>query len=313
MGDNLVFILGNYKSGSTWLLKILSLHPEIRSLGETHIFNHIAAAQNFEECTHKLFHEVPWSNGGARRLLSYRFLNLSRPLLKKWRPDFAFEAHERPACLLDLSFREQRTLQRKLLALRTKEEYCRCFFEYLLACLQPPTYLLEKSTDAARYAPFIASVFPRAKFLIIYRDGRDVVVSSRFFTENHLKRNSWSLRRSIMKWRAEIEAQLQYRERFGIFTCSYEKLLENGKAVATELFEYLKLPRHEETIDAILARTTFKSLTGRNAGEEARDRFIRKGVSGDWQNHFTREDKKDFKELAGDLLIKLGYERDYNW
>lgn len=313
MSSNLVFILGNYKSGSTWLLKILSLHPEIRSMSETHIFNHIAAAQNFDDCTHKLFHEVPWSNGGTRRLLSYRFLNLTRPLLKKWRPDFAFDAHDRPASLLDLSFFEQLALQRGLRKLRTKEEYCRYFFQFLLERLQPRKYLLEKSTDAARYVPFIHSVFPHAKFLVIYRDGRDVVVSSRFFTENHLKRNSWSLQKSIMKWRGEIEAQLQYGESHRIFTCSYESLLENSKAVVTRLFEFLELPRDEATIDGILARTSFKSLTGRNAGEEARDRFIRKGVSGDWQNHFTAEDKKEFKELAGDLLLKLGYEKDHNW
>ena len=313
MSSNLIFILGNYKSGSTWLLKILSLHPDIRSLGETHIFNHVAAAQTLDDCTHKLFHEVPWSNGGTRRLVSYRFLHWSRPLLKKWRPDFAFDAHDRPASLLDLSLFEQLTLQRGLRSRLTKEEYCRHFFEFLGARLQPHQYLLEKSTDAARYVPFIHTVFPNAKLLVIYRDGRDVVVSSRFFTENHLKRDSWSLQKSIMKWRGEIEAQLQYAEPHRLFTCSYEQLLANGKAVVQRLFQHLELSAQDHLLDDILRRTSFKALTGRNAGEEARERFIRKGVSGDWQNHFNAEHKIIFKELAGDLLIKLGYEKDHNW
>ncbi|NUO80934.1 sulfotransferase [candidate division KSB1 bacterium] len=313
MSGNLVFILGNYKSGSTWLLKILSLHPEIRSLSETHIFHHVAAAQNFEDCTHKLFHEVPWSNGGTRQLLAYRLLRLSRPLVQRWRPDFALPSRDRPAGLPDLSWFEQRALQRNLKLMGTKEEYCRYFFQFLAERLQPRKYLLEKSTDATRYAPFIHSVFPQAKLLVIYRDGRDVVTSSRFFTENHLKRNSWSLPSSIMKWRSEIEAQLQYGESHGLFTCAYEDLLANSAVVVQRLFNFLALPQDDHLLTNILQRTSFKSMTGRNAGEEARDRFIRKGVSGDWQNHFTAEDKNTFKELAGDLLIKLGYEKDNNW
>lgn len=40
---------------------------------------------------------------------------------------------------------------------------------------------------------------------------------------------------------------------------------------------------------------------------------FRKGSIGDWRNHFTEEHKRVFKELAGDLLIDLGYERDNDW
>ena len=36
--SRLGFIVGHYKSGSTWLLNLLSLHPGIRGVGETHIF-----------------------------------------------------------------------------------------------------------------------------------------------------------------------------------------------------------------------------------------------------------------------------------
>jgi hypothetical protein len=313
MGDKLVFILGNYKSGSTWLLKILSLHPAIRSLSETHIFNHISTAKNFEDCTRKLFHEVPWSNGGPRRWFSHRVLELARPLLKPWRPAFAFSAAERPATLLDLNPLEQKKLRCALNRSATKEDYCRTFFRFLAERLRPRRYLLEKSTDAARYAPFIHGAFPEAKFLVIYRDGRDVAVSSRFFTENHLKRDSWSLQASILKWRAEIEAQQRYGEQYRLFTCAYEDLLENGAGVARRLFGFLELPAEEKLLQNILRRTSFKSLTGREAGSEARDRFIRKGVSGDWRNHFSVEDKNVFKELAGDLLLTLGYEKDHNW
>jgi len=40
---------------------------------------------------------------------------------------------------------------------------------------------------------------------------------------------------------------------------------------------------------------------------------FRSGKTGEWKKHFTPEHKKLFKDVAGDLLIKLGYEKDKGW
>ncbi len=40
---------------------------------------------------------------------------------------------------------------------------------------------------------------------------------------------------------------------------------------------------------------------------------FRKGTIGDWANHMAPEHKAAFKEIAGQLLIDLGYEADDNW
>ncbi|HEV2601553.1 MAG TPA: sulfotransferase domain-containing protein [Candidatus Babeliales bacterium] len=40
---------------------------------------------------------------------------------------------------------------------------------------------------------------------------------------------------------------------------------------------------------------------------------FRKGQIGSWKEHFTDEHKQLFKEIAGQLLIDLGYESDMNW
>jgi len=37
------------------------------------------------------------------------------------------------------------------------------------------------------------------------------------------------------------------------------------------------------------------------------------GTTGKWKKHFTEAHKRIFKDVAGDLLIKLGYEKDYDW
>lgn len=42
-------------------------------------------------------------------------------------------------------------------------------------------------------------------------------------------------------------------------------------------------------------------------------RTFRKGKIGDWQNWFNTQHKQVFKDLAGEALIKFGYENGYNW
>jgi hypothetical protein len=40
---------------------------------------------------------------------------------------------------------------------------------------------------------------------------------------------------------------------------------------------------------------------------------FRSGKAGGWRKQFSPENKQLFKEVAGDLLIQLGYERDHGW
>jgi hypothetical protein len=83
--------------------------------------------------------------------------------------------------------------------------------------------------------------------------------------------------------------------------------------VAKELFQFMGLPNDDQLINDLIERSSFKFYAGRDRGQEDRKRFYRKGVAGDWKNHFTEEDKRAFKALAGDMLIRLGYERDLSW
>jgi hypothetical protein len=58
---------------------------------------------------------------------------------------------------------------------------------------------------------------------------------------------------------------------------------------------------------------SFERQSGRKVGEENKKSFMRKGVIGDWRNHFTEEACKVFDQFAGNELIRLGYEKDNSW
>jgi len=61
-----------------------------------------------------------------------------------------------------------------------------------------------------------------------------------------------------------------------------------------------------------VSSASFEKLSrGRSRGQEDPTSFFRKGVAGEWRNVFTEEDGKIFEEEAGELLVRLGYEKDW--
>jgi hypothetical protein len=310
--SRLVFIVGHYKSGSTWLLNMLSLHPEIRGIQETHIFHHLRHAPDLRACTRVLYTSVPWSGGGLWRYPGNHGLkHLGRFLAG--RSSLALAARDRPITRLDLPLRQQLALHRRLASSSSAEQYCWRFFGFLFGHLQPRRYLLEKSPDHVRYIGDIVRVFPHAKLVAIHRDGRDVVISDRSFQRYYKHSPAWSLRKSILRWRDAIEAQSRARETADLHTLSYEGLMQNDRETLRALLDYLGLSADGDLLGDMIERSSFEFRSGRERGREAPSSFFRKGVIGDWRNHFGPQEKACFKELAGPCLIRSGYERDNEW
>jgi sulfotransferase family protein len=310
-GAGYAFIVGHRKSGSTWLLNLLSLHPDIRGVMETAVFNLAWSEPDPVRRTRRLLSESPWSRGGLKSFAVERLRGLA-PGARRAKPALALPPEDRPLLLSDLGLPGYFALRRELLGAADPEDYCRRLFGFLAARLRPPVYLLEKSPRNILHVDRIRALFPAAKLIAIHRDGRDVVVSDRFFTADYGGRQ-FSFEKGVRDWRVDMESQLRSLDRGDLFTCSYEELLEDGRRVVAELLAFLGLPAGEEIVGDLLERSSFRFYTGRQPGEEDRRRFYRKGVAGDWKNHFSEEQKAAFKQLAGDTLIALGYERDLTW
>lgn len=67
----------------------------------------------------------------------------------------------------------------------------------------------------------------------------------------------------------------------------------------------------QPVLNQILADHSFTKHASK--GESGRGQKYRKGVAGDWRNHFTPRLRSAFKERYGNLLLQLGYEEDLNW
>jgi sulfotransferase 6B1 len=77
------------------------------------------------------------------------------------------------------------------------------------------------------------------------------------------------------------------------------------------------LPRQQETIIRIAQYLGYK-LSQADLQTIIDNLFggtysFREGKIGEWKHYFNDQHKTAFKKIAGQLLIDLGYENDFNW
>ncbi|MHC4218062.1 MAG: sulfotransferase domain-containing protein [Planctomycetota bacterium] len=114
-------------------------------------------------------------------------------------------------------------------------------------------------------------------------------------------------------WADHVRSFLEARNP-NVVLLRYEDLLRDGQTALAEMLRELtgEEPDLERVRNAI-EKFSFARQAGRPAGEEVRSAWLRKGVSGDWANHFTPEAAEIFDHHCGDTLIEVGYEQDHSW
>jgi hypothetical protein len=191
-------------------------------------------------------------------------------------------------------------------------------------------------------------IYPDASMVYIVRDGRDVMVSDRFrnfveekyllpgderliadvrknphayisgeksiFTEAWLR----GKHQGVPSWRdnlleSESEGKRLYGERY--YPIRYEDILSNPLNEMTKLWLFLGVkavdPAIEQALRAEIAdNPDEKWQAERNQSIPA---ILSKGQPGSWRKFFTHRDREVFKEIAGELLVKWGYEKDPGW
>jgi hypothetical protein len=309
-GSNLTLIVGHYKSGSSWLVNMLSLHPDIIGVTETHVVRYAHESKDLPTCTETLYTKLPWAEGGQKKVLRRRLADLVGPYLF-WRPR-RIAAREKPTTMHDLNLRDQNQFREYLNSSSSPDEYVRRFFSFLYDRLRPNKYLIEKTPTNIFEVPRIRRVFPEAKLIAVYRDGRDVAVSDKHHRRN-MGEGGYTLEDSIKKWRRAMEAHLEYTAKYDILSFSYETMLGEPEQTVRRLLQFLGLPEAPAIVQDLVKRSSFEFTTGRKRGKEDPNNFYRKGIAGDWVKSLTDEEKAYFSDKAGDLLVRLGYEESADW
>jgi hypothetical protein len=316
------FVTGLGKSGTSWLMRTLDGHPEILCKGEGRFFAADWRRVNFD----------PKGTQALASSLYYALLHSE--YLRLWVERSVWAREGEAAWHLD-----------NLTRLATEH--------FLAGRLRETNKKLVGDKSPLLNADFIQEVsriYPEAKVIHIIRDGRDQAVSMLHHVWNRstdqggvqtLKPGEFE-RREI--YRKDPKKLLQTGE--GMFTeerlrgaarswnarvgktaqdgpallgpnyteVHYEDLLERPNEEVGRLARFLGADTSEKAVQQAVGSASFEKLSkGRERGQEDTSSFYRKGVAGDWNNYFTERDKEIYKEEAGKLLIRLGYERDLNW
>lgn len=166
----------------------------------------------------------------------------------------------------------------------------------------------------------------------IYRDPRDVVVSSSYFLRHMYPWHRLSRRLRALPTDADgvmvftvgldgggpgsllpnvAETFRRYEGWLSspnVYAVRYEDLVGADRDVKlTEMAEFYAARTSSAVNVADLAQAA------RNKIAPEKSHTFRQGKRGNWQDSFTPELKDAFKRIAGDLLIRLGYERDHSW
>lgn len=163
----------------------------------------------------------------------------------------------------------------------------------------------------------------------IFRDPRDVVVSHVFYVTDmearHVHHGYYAslpdfdsrLKTSILG-RPDSSTEfpditgrfvpyLGWLDQPSVMKIHFEDLVNNRSATLNRI------------MDHFLARVPLTTHTGtildsiESSINPGRSPTFRSGKTGEWEKYFKPEHKKIFKDVAGDLLIKLGYEKDNDW
>jgi hypothetical protein len=297
------FILGHARSGTTLLMRLARLHPEVHCNYQAHFFTRKPLLKSLVDSA-----EIEeWLMRKSNRWNHGRDLS---PLVLRAAADFIMERD---------------------------------------AAREGKRIVGDKSPSSVIHGQVVRdmqALYPDAKIINIIRDGRDVLISERFrnFVEesNFLTAEDKRIisdlktdpapfsdgRRSIFtdafirniasRWAndlAETDAEANQLYGGNYHSLRYEDLLKTPFKEMTELWKFLDVNK----INGLLEKQIQTELSSnpdeewqaqRNEGVAS---FLPKGRAGNWQKLFTEKDKRLFKEIAGEMLIKWNYENNNNW
>ena len=164
----------------------------------------------------------------------------------------------------------------------------------------------------------------------IYRDPRDLLVSQVFFaTDMHEGHGMHDYYNSLPDISARLKVAITGIDRDGIRMVSVKERYEGvfqwleQKNVLCLRFEDL-INNRNATLNAMLDevdKTGYKIPTPREKALEnliesiqpKKSHTFRAGKTGGWKTYFTEEHKTLFKDIAGDLVVRLRYEKSNDW
>ena len=280
LSKQLFFIGGSIGAGTTWLQVLLDSHPQISCRGEGHFVTFLVTA---------LKHAVEEYNQylANKNALIYRDIE-GYPLFDT----IQFNALHAAAMLLLMS------------------KHARG---------KPVLAVGEKTPDNVRTFEGLRIEFPAAKFIHMLRDPRDAAVSGWYLGQRtdaaqmaeRFGSKAGYFRGFIDIWVGEAEQGFEFGAKHPeqYIEVRYAELLQRSEAALQPVLSFLGVDASAETARACMAAAEFQRLSrGRARGTEDPKSHFRRGIVGDWVNHFDAQTNDYVLAKAGALMKRIGVE-----
>jgi LPS sulfotransferase NodH len=296
------FIFGHARSGTTLLMRLLRLHPEVHCNYQAHFFTRqplLKSLVNTPEAEE-------WLSRKSNRWNQGRDLS---PLVLRAAADFIME-------------REAAKEGKRIVGDKSPSSTIHAQAVRDMHSIYPDAkliYIVRDGRDvliSERFRNLVEeSKFLKAEDKHIIEDLRKDQVqftngTRSLFTENVIRRvaNGWV--KNLQE--TDDEGQRLFGENY----CSlrYEDLLASPFDEMKKLWKFLGVQVDQSLekmiIDEMLSNPDEEWQSKRNEDIAS---FLPKGHAGNWQRLFTARDKFIFKEVAGGMLMNWNYEKDLNW
>ncbi|HEY9152225.1 MAG TPA: sulfotransferase [Anaerolineales bacterium] len=297
------FVFGHARSGTTLLMRLVRLHPEVHCDYQAHFFTRKPLLKSLVDSA-----EIEeWLTRKSNRWNQGRDLS---PLVLRASADFIMErdaAREGKMIVGDKS--PSSTIHGQ--SVRDMHAV------YPDAKL---IYIVRDGRDvliSERFRNFVEE----SKFLTaedkhiveeLRKDQNQFANGTRsIFTESFIRRVAKGWVTNLQE--VENEGQRLYGKTY--FALRYEDLLSTPFDEMRKLWKFLGVKKINKSLDKEI-----KTEMASNPDEEWQSQrngdissFLPKGQAGNWQRLFTAKDKAIFKEIAGEMLVKWEYEKDLNW
>lgn len=284
--DRLAWIFGSSRSGSTWLLKMLSDLEAVVPVDDPHLGHHLG-----------VWRPIP---------LAWAACEDPPPLttlleVKAEEPGYFFAERYRDAWEDPL---------RELIRARFEAQA-----EGSVDAAEAAYVVKEPGSHVA---PFLAELFPRSKVVFLLRDGRDVVDS----WLDAYSEGSWAIpggafpvseegRIPLIRWLSEVWAfrSRQVRRAYEAraeedrILIRYEDLRDETEACLDRVCATIGLDRRRlpEVVDAHRFEKQPRHARGRQ-------RFVRRARPGGWRDNLSRVEQHAMHGVLGETLAEFGYE-----
>jgi len=311
------FIVGQAKSGTSWVMRLLDAHPEVMARGEGRFFG-----RSYKRPDVKRMESATLQPSSLHRAF------LDAEYLRAWIERSVWTRDGDAEAVLD-----------ELVAVSTRHILRQALEGTGKRLVGDKTPFLSEETIIE-----LAWLADDAQVIHVIRDGRDVAVSAMHHLWNHpldlgggldlapdeakireryrtdpkrfleAGESIFTERRIVAlahSWQTNVSRAIANgRELLGdrYTEVRFERLASHPIAETQRLLGVLGADARPGTAARCVELARFERFSGgRAVGTEDSTAFTRKGIVGDWKGVFTERDRRLFEEEAGELLAELGY------